>query len=330
VRWDTSERASATADAEVGNLFGQGLTLGGRYRYGARVNEQRASLHVPSVGGLGDATASLFRLTEDVLTLQEAGFPFKSMARSDQRTQRGVSLQQVARFAHPWDLLYGYRLQRDFDTSATPVLETVGAVSLSAARDTRLNPFDPRRGTFFSLSLESGQRWLGSDVAFEKAFGQVFLTRQLTPSWTWAHAYRLGLAWGLGNPRPSVFVERTGAGTRAERFRAGGPNTLRGFDVDAVGSRDVNGDPAGGQAVIILNQELRYMHPRGYGAALFWDAGNVFPTVSALSARLRHDFGAGLRWESPVGLVRLDVGIPLNRRPGEDAYRIQFGLGQAF
>jgi outer membrane protein insertion porin family len=63
---------------------------------------------------------------------------------------------------------------------------------------------------------------------------------------------------------------------------------------------------------------------------VFYDLGNVFATVRDMSFDLRHTLGAGLRWASPVGLLRVDLGFPLDRQEGEKAYRLFFGLGQAF
>jgi outer membrane protein insertion porin family len=81
---------------------------------------------------------------------------------------------------------------------------------------------------------------------------------------------------------------------------------------------------------VILNQEMRYRHRSGLGAVVFYDGGNVFATVRDVSFDLRHTVGAGLRWASPVGLLRLDVGFPLDRQGDEKSYRFFFGLGQAF
>jgi translocation and assembly module TamA len=86
----------------------------------------------------------------------------------------------------------------------------------------------------------------------------------------------------------------------------------------------------GGEALLVLNQELRYLHPWGIGAAVFYDVGNVFARVQDIDLTLRHSVGAGLRYESPIGMLRLDVGFPLNPRPGDRAYQWFFALGQAF
>ena len=82
--------------------------------------------------------------------------------------------------------------------------------------------------------------------------------------------------------------------------------------------------------MLILNQELRYHHPSGLGGAFFYDAGNVFETVRDVGIDLRHAVGLGLRWQSPVGLLRFDLGLPLNPREDDKGYRFYFSLGQAF
>ena len=87
---------------------------------------------------------------------------------------------------------------------------------------------------------------------------------------------------------------------------------------------------AGGEAVLILNQELRFHHGTGMGAAVFYDGGNVFEKASDLGLRLRHAVGFGLRYDSIVGLLRVDLAFPLQRRAGERSYQVFFGLGQAF
>jgi translocation and assembly module TamA len=145
----------------------------------------------------------------------------------------------------------------------------------------------------------------------------------LSRNLTWSQGYRLGLAWGRAGQRV----------VQSELFQAGGANTLRPFGEDTIGPRIVLGDVAlypGGEGLVIFNQELRYQHSSGLGAAVFYDAGNVFDSVKDISFDLRHGAGVGARYDSPIGLLRLDVGFPFNPRDGDDSYQIYFSLGQAF
>ena len=141
-----------------------------------------------------------------------------------------------------------------------------------------------------------------------------------SPAFTWAQAYHLGAGHGFGGQ--PLFLR--------ERFSAGGAYSLRGFATDSVGPRNAWGQVELGDAVVIVNQELRYHHPSGLGAALFYDGGNVFRQASELDFSWRHSAGVGLRYESPIGLLRVDFGFPLDRRDGERRSQIFFSLGQAF
>lgn len=309
LRYNSDEKGSGLVEAEMRNLFGTGLGLGARYRRGADVRESRGALHVPNpFGPLGDVTASVFRLEED---LPGSGGTVNT------RVQHGGQLQQRLPFGNRWNVLYGYSFKRVSLTEFTPI--SVAGLDLSVVRDTRDNVLDTRRGQFFSVNLDISPKAVGSDFNFVKGYAQAFLTRSLNKRLVWAQGYRLGLAYVFGGePLPS-----------SERFRAGGGNSLRGFATESVGPRSFLGDPLGGQAVAILNQELRYQ-PSRIGGAVFYDAGNVFSASKDLGFDLRHSLGFGLRWQSPIGLLRLDLAFPLGRRPGERSYRYFFSLGQAF
>jgi outer membrane translocation and assembly module TamA len=90
----------------------------------------------------------------------------------------------------------------------------------------------------------------------------------------------------------------------------------------------------GGPQLVILNSELRF--PLGIlpklGGAVFYDGGNVYPSVGLQNffARYSNSVGVGLRYSTPVGPVRFDVGRNLNPVPGLSATQFFLTLGQAF
>ena len=88
-----------------------------------------------------------------------------------------------------------------------------------------------------------------------------------------------------------------------------------------------HGAPNGvvGDFALVVSELSTNIIEHGDGSSLV-----IFVDVSDLGPRLRHSVGAGLRYGSPVGLVRLDFGFPLGRRPGERPYQWFFSLGQAF
>jgi len=116
-----------------------------------------------------------------------------------------------------------------------------------------------------------------------------------------------------------------------ERFFAGGANSVRGYRQDDLGPRSILGDAAGGSALLVFNEELRfpvYKWLRGVG---FVDLGNVYDTVGDISlGDLQVGVGAGVRLDTPVGLFRVDLGVPANPRSFDPKWKIYFGLGHAF
>ena len=315
LRYNDDRGLSGDLDSEVRNLLGRGLTVGARYSRSADEQQVRGSLQLPSLGFFGDLTGSLFHNRREEPLDGEDGPTFRQL-------DKGLELQAARPLPNRWTLLYGYRFKTARVTSELDdfaITTKIASLDVSLLRDTRDSPLNARRGRFWSLNLEVAPRTLGSDLDFVKGLAQLFVSRSFGPSLTWAQGYRLGLAHAFGDRL--VFTER---------FQAGGGNSIRGFATDSLGPRDFLGEPAGGEAVFVFNQELRYMLAVGVGAVVFYDAGNVFAQVSDLSFDLRQALGAGLRWDSPVGLLRIDIGFPLDRQSGEKAYRLHFSLGQAF
>jgi outer membrane translocation and assembly module TamA len=100
-----------------------------------------------------------------------------------------------------------------------------------------------------------------------------------------------------------------------------------------LGPRESFGDierPLGGEALFVMNQELRFPIFRDFGGVLFLDVGNVWEQVGDFGQDLEFGVGAGARWRSPVGLLRLDVAAPLDPREGEKKLRLYFGFGHVF
>ena len=140
---------------------------------------------------------------------------------------------------------------------------------------------------------------------------------------------RLGLARGLPrdvarlgddgqplyDPNGEPIVDVVTDLPAAERFFAGGDNTVRGFAQDRLGepaTLDRNGLPTGGNALVVFNTEVRVPVWRGLVAAAFVDAGNVFQRVSGLDlGEIRGAAGFGVRYLSPIGPIRVDLGFKL-------------------
>ena len=115
------------------------------------------------------------------------------------------------------------------------------------------------------------------------------------------------------------------------RFFAGGPGSVRGFALNRLGPLNSEGDPIGGESLIEGSVEVRFPIVGNFGGVVFLDFGNVFldPFTYHLD-ELRYAVGPGVRYNTPIGPVRVDLGIIIDPREDEDFGRVEFSIGQAF
>ncbi len=117
-----------------------------------------------------------------------------------------------------------------------------------------------------------------------------------------------------------------------ERFYAGGGGSIRGYGYQLAGPLDDENDPVGGRSLIELNGELRYRMSDTIGLVYFIDGGTVADSaLPSLEERLFIGTGIGLRYITPIGPLRLDAGIPIDRRSDvDDLFQIYVSIGQAY
>ncbi|MGH7191227.1 MAG: BamA/TamA family outer membrane protein, partial [Acetobacteraceae bacterium] len=115
-----------------------------------------------------------------------------------------------------------------------------------------------------------------------------------------------------------------------KRFYAGGSGTVRGYKYLSVGPQFPDGTPSGGTAFSAGSIELRQRVFGNWGMAAFLDGGQVSTNGDPFSGGLHFGAGGGIRYYTPIGPIRLDAAVPLNREPGGDSFEIYIGLGEAF
>ena len=309
-------RVGAAADLRRRNLFGRGLTAGVASRADRERQAARAYLTVPTLFGQPIETNLFASRRRDVTGPRDAGFI------SDVTT---FTAEQRVRPIDRLTLAYSANLDLDhtYDRDPDPAFPFDLRLKIirfdgNVVAERRNDVFDATDGSYHSSNVEYGAD-IGRPVRFLKYLGQHFLYRRAGPV-VLASAARIGMATGFGSD-----VIPT------ERFFAGGGNTVRGYAQDSLGPSGLFGAPAGGNALLLLNQEARF--PLGWllHGVGFVDAGNVFRSVRGIALRdLRIGAGFGLRIDTPVGLVRLDYGFPLDRGPDEPRGRVFLSLGQAF
>lgn len=112
-----------------------------------------------------------------------------------------------------------------------------------------------------------------------------------------------------------------------QRFYAGGSGTVRGYRYQSVGPEFADGNPEGGTNIEAANLELRQRVGANLGFVTFVDDGGV---SSPSGSVYRTGVGAGVRYYTSIGPIRIDVAVPTNRRPNDDRFEIYIGLGEAF
>ena len=210
--------------------------------------------------------------------------------------------------------------------------------TVNLTRDTRDDPLNEHRGMLGSAEVDFNTTKLGSNVDFAKFNGQAAFYKTKWDNIVWAGSVRIGLA----QPFAGSFVPLS------EAFFTGGGNSLRGFPLDGAGpQRQVqicsSGSstacsfiqvPAGGNEMLILNSEARIPLPfkKGLRIVPFYDGGNVFPSVGFhdFTSLYSNNVGLGLRYDTPIGPIRFDIGQNLNPVSGVKSTQYFIGIGQAF
>jgi outer membrane protein assembly factor BamA len=305
-------------DARRRTLFGRAVTVGAAAEYQRRERQARTYLSAPTLFGWP---------VESLISLERSHQDFADATLVTDRS--GISWEQRVQLTPRLHVSYSYRFDRDhtFDTNPeqdplTPSFDlTVNVARLTgtALFDTRDDPLDTTRGWFVSSNIENGLASLGSEFRFLRHADQVYYFRPWR-GLVLASAARLGLAVPLGGQTliPS------------ELFFSGGARSVRGLPEDGLGERDFFGGPAGGRALVVLNQELRFPVYRWVRGVGFVDAGNVFASPSAIDlGQLTGSVGAGLRITTPFALLRADYARVLSG-PSAATGRWTFGIGHAF
>lgn len=118
----------------------------------------------------------------------------------------------------------------------------------------------------------------------------------------------------------------------SERFYAGGENSLRGYCYQTVSPLDSEGKPIGGRSLMTLSLETRFRLTDTIGLVGFYDVGNVYNSpVPQFNHKQLQSVGVGVRYHTPVGPIRVDLAVPLDRRKNLDnSFQIYMSIGQSF
>jgi len=243
--------------------------------------------------------------------------------------RRNVAFQVARRLSPRWNGLTRYNFQRirisdlaDRVSQGQNEPLQLGDVGLAILRDTRDDPFRTTRGMNITIDLRLFAKPFLSEETFLKSVFSVAYFTPLGRGTSFASSVRIGLS------EPFRDTQRV---PLSERFLAGGDSTLRGFARDTVGPKTPTGQPVGGQALFLLNEEFRFPIWSSLKGVLFYDVGNVYLTIEDFDlGNVRNVLGAGLRLETPIGPLRFEYGAKLAPGPRESSGEFFVSIGSAF
>ena len=239
------------------------------------------------------------------------------------------------------NLSWHYRLEQytieDVEDDADKVIKDIegdnwaSSVYASIKRDTTDRRINPTKGTTYQFSTEYGGGVLGGDDDFIKYIADT------------NHYYPIFLETIIHLHAQAGYIMENGSEEIPpfERFYLGGMNSVRGYeersisplydDKDASEGYD-EGDEKGGNKSFFFNAE--YLVPihkeMGILGLVFFDTGNAWDDEESVDFDLYSSVGAGVRWYSPLGPLRLEYGYPLDEIDNERKGRVEFSVGQFF
>ena len=349
--WRLSYGFSYHSEDGIGGLFGLSrLNLGG----------SAGRLQIDLRGSSNDRRA---RLVYDRPFLGDARLPltFALYLRDEENPsfdvrERGAQISLTRDFdSGRLGLLYDYRLvdpvlRFDGPVKVEPLERQDEDVEISSFTpdllfDHRDDPVDPTRGFSTTLRLEWALPMLQADADFLKIFLQQTWYGQLGRFGVVATSFRAGAiepfsAAGERDPDLPAGLPN-GEVPISERFFAGGRTSHRAYARDALGLLGatlvdqpgvVDKREVGGNGLLLLNFDYRFPVTSSFGGVLFLDVGNVWADWRDIdAAELRFGAGLGVRYKSPIGPVRLELGWKLDPQPWESSSPVFFlSLGNPF
>jgi outer membrane protein insertion porin family len=197
---------------------------------------------------------------------------------------------------------------------------SVGIMSFNVVQDRRDDPVEPHKGIYNTLDVGVADRYFASQASFTRFLARNATYHPLNQRLVLARSTEFGDLYGLRGSAAGL-----DAIPLAERFFGGGGTSHRGFPQNQAGPRDTStGFPLGGTALLFNQTEIRFpLIGENIGGVLYHDTGNIYSTLSNLSVRYHqrdlqdfdymvHNAGFGLRYRTPVGPLRVDLGYTLN------------------
>jgi len=332
------------------NVFGRGIALRFKTSYAFSVFQdnkfslKRMDYRDRFTSHDGEIRVPHIFSTWNTLTL---GAYYERDATVEPIVVRSVSFKAMVsrRFTRQTSLLIGYGLEqiKRFEVKEEKEESRKHSMNVSFTQDTRDYYFNPSRGKYITLEGKvSGGLFGGEENVYSLALSYQRYMRVGRKS-VLAYRIRSGYADVFGESKDYMVPVES-------RFFAGGANSVRGYRENSLGLLRDGDEPVGGRVLLLTNLELRcpfpYLGKYNFGCAIFIDGGNVWQSVKEISIRdfrffadrqdltyrdYMYSVGFGLRYYTPVGPFRIDVGFPIKRPTTVDYdYWLHISLGQIF
>ncbi|MEE9214560.1 MAG: outer membrane protein assembly factor BamA [Thermodesulfobacteriota bacterium] len=300
------------------NFFGGGRRLETAGKVSFITQSLSTSLIQPYVVGQGsDLTETLNFQRDDVPSFEGESF----FAKSTVNKLFGSDLSTYGSFTVQFSKVNRSTTRNPIDSSQENFFLTFFNLGFDLNKVDNL--INPRNGYAVSFVLEPSFMALGSDVDYSKGSIEIRGYKDYLDI-VFAKRVILGVIQPFGSTGTfdiPVF----------KRFFAGGSTSMRGFPFQELGPLNENNDPLGGNSIFIGNAEMRFPIYGEFGGVLFFDYGNVFERQWDFDlSNIKYAPGAGLRYDTLIGPVRLDVGYALNPEPGISRIQFFISIGQAF
>jgi outer membrane protein assembly complex protein YaeT len=207
---------------------------------------------------------------------------------------------------------------------------TLNALGFDFQHSTADNLLNARRGFQVAFHAEQAGRFVPGSFNYYAASADGRHYLPFNDRIVFASRVQIGNIRPVGNSPQNVPF--------AKKYFLGGATSIRGWGRYEVSPLSGSGLPLGGNSMLALSAELRAMLRGNFGGVLFVDAGNVWPDSMGFNGDLRYAVGPGLRYQTPVGPIRFDVGyqinpipdLSVNGNPQKRRFRAHFSIGQAF
>jgi translocation and assembly module TamA len=281
-------------------------------RLNARGHRAQASVELssPSQEFTGRYLQPLERPASDTRSYQ---FGVRDQELGDTDSSRYLLEIRESRRDGPWNRQRYLRYTDETDLTGNERLDTNLLVpGYTLVRSQSNDVTYPTRGSYLEVDVHGGLDSLLSDTSFLRLYTDVRLVRPI------GERSRLLLRGEAGATAVADFRQLPAT----ERFFAGGDRSVRGFGLNELGPTDDEGRVIGGRYLLVGSAEYERRIAGNFGFGVFVDSGNAFEPGEF---ELEVSAGAGLRWLSPIGMVRIDVAQPLTA-PGAGP-RLHFTFG---